>query len=376
MERKREPLKGHIPIPAVILSVLLILSCSGFLFLSCGKAEKGADPGEGTGNVALFITDNISFYKQVIATVSGVRLVNSGTGTVCDLLTAPVTLDISNLTDMAQFVSIAECPAGEYNRIDIQFQRDVQLMDQLDNPSACRFASYLDQGGRQQALTCDPDTNICILSIRGAVRQGAVQVLGGRYNDLGIDFDLKQFTVAGFGDPPACSVTMNVYAIDAASLNNSGRAYGVTGSISNVDIVAKTFLLRRGDRAFTVDYSKVLPALQPNLDTLLQKTASEGLLVKVLTRSVDLAGNSILAYRLSANVEGTVSSLLGHPDWTFTLDYQSGKTMPVSYMPPAVIAGALTDGAWVALKLDGYNNTAEYVAADVEVLPPGMVIED
>ncbi len=361
------------------------------VFLSCGGNDEEEPAGPASpGTVAVFITDNISFYKQVIATVNSVSLVNSGTMTSCTVLRIPVTLDLSNLTNIAQFVDAADCPSGLYNSIDIVFQRDIQLMDQNENTSACRFTSYLDDNNQQKPLTCDPSGE-CRMSIRGAVRQGAVQVLPGRTSDLGIDFDLKQFTVTGFGDS-ACAVAMKVYSVDAASLNNSGRAHGVTGSISDLDTSAKTFRLSRAGRSFSVDYSTPIPALPPsiNIDFLLQTAVDNGLKVKVMGSSINLATNTITASQVFVKVEGTVSDLIGLPAppvppappqppvptvWTFTLTYQTDKTMPVNYMPPAVFDGTPAAGAWVAVSLDGYRS-GEYLVSRAEVLPAGMIIED
>lgn len=369
-----------------LFSVLLL---GAMLFLSCrgGGGGKGSGDGNGgtgdvpgnndpgAGRVAMFLTDNISYYKQVIATITGVRLVNSGAQSACDVLTVPVTVDISNLTNIAHFVDAVVCPANAYNRIDIRFRKDVQLMDQLDTPSACSFASYLEDGEQPQALSCDPSTGICTLSIRGAVRQGSIEVLNDRTNNVGLDFDLKQFTVSGFGDPAACAVTMKVSPVDAASLNSSGRAHGVTGSISQVDPVAKTFLLSRGAATFTVDYSAVLPSLQPDLDALLQTAAAEGFRVTLSAAAVDLGARTIAASAVFALVEGTVSHLKRQPDWSFDLSFPTAKTLPVSHKPPAVIDGALLDGAWVSVRLEGIKKN-EYRAARVEVLPPGMILDE
>ena len=349
-----------------LLIIPVLLSCGG-----SGEEEypAGSTSSTGPGTVAVFITDNISFYKQVIATVNSVSLVNSGTMTVCTILKTPATLDLSNLTNVAQFVDAADCPSGLYNSIDIGFQRDIQLMDQNEETSACRFTSYLGENHQQVTLSCDSN-GVCRMSIRGAVRQGAVQVLPGRTSNLGIDFDLKQFTVTGFGDS-ACSVAMKVYSVDAASLNNSGRAHGVTGNIANLNVSAKTFSLSRAGRSFIVDYSAIIPALQPGIDTLLQTAVANGLKVKVLGSSINLSANTIAASRIFVKVEGSVSDLLKQPKWTFSL-----MAMQMSYRPPAVIDGELKNGAWVAVTLDGYDPLPGYQVSRAEVLPSGMIIED
>lgn len=346
------------------------------LTLSCGKnGEEEADNTlAGPGTVAVFITDNISYFKQVIATVDSVSLVNTDARRSCAVLKTPVTLDLSNLTNFAQFVDAAECPSGPYNRIDIRFQRDVLLMDQLDTPSACRFAFSLDENGGATPLACDPNGE-CGINIRGAARQGAVTVRPGTTNDLGIDFNLKQFEVADFGDPQLCSVSLKASAMDAASLNNSGRAHGLTGAVADFDPSAKTFTITKAGRSFSVDYSAVNSALQPGIDTLLQTAVDNGLKVKVLGSSIDPSSGSITASRVFVKAEGTVSALAGLPIWTFTLTNQQGLPLQISYKPPAVVDGTLADGVWAAVTLDGYR-TDEYLLMRAEILPQGMAIED
>ena len=123
-----------------VIALLLALSCGG-------GGESDPQPSSGKGKVAFFITDNISFYKQVVSTITGVRLVNSGTGGVCEVMTDPLTLDIANLTNLAHYASLAECADGKYNRIDIDFRKIVVLMDQLDATSVCAYTSYLNDSG-------------------------------------------------------------------------------------------------------------------------------------------------------------------------------------------------------------------------------------
>ena len=361
----------------VITALLLALSCGG---------GGGTDPQPGTGNgkVALFITDNISFYKQVVATITGIRLVNSGTGGICEVLGTPVTLDIANLTNMAQYVNLAQCPAGHYNRIDIEFRRSVHLMDQRDATSACAFTSFIHESGERRSLACNPDTGICTLGIRGGDRDGSVLVQEDRYNDLGIDFDLKKFTVADFGNPSACSVTMTVYPVSATDMNSSGRAHSVTGGITDLDVAADTFVLSAGTTTLTVDYSGILPSLQPNIDKLLVAAQADGLSVNVLTGDVDLATRSISANRIFVKAAGTVSGVKGQPQQlSFVLTYQPAhqpeKTIAGSLKPQTDDQGSFVDGAWVNVKFDGYDDDdkkAAYLAAAIEVLPAGTVIDD
>jgi len=225
-------------------------------------------------------------------------------------------------------------------------------------------------------LVCNPDSGICTLSIRGGARDGSVTVQEDQYNDLGIDFDLKQFKVADFGSP-ACSVTMTAVAMSAVDMNNSGRSHEVTGSIQDLTAASGIFTLLSGGVSLTIDYSGINPALQKNIDTLLSTAQTDSLPVIVQTGHIAVETGTILANRIFVKAAGTVSDIEDQPQWSFVLTHQPAKTIAGSHKPPAVVEGVFVDGAWVNVRFDGYDDlNAEFLAASVEVLPAGTVIDD
>ena len=360
------------------ISALLLIASASLLF-SCGGTVQDPNPGSGKGSVALFITDNISFYKQVVATVTAVRLINSGLASSCEVLDGQTTLDLANLTDIAQYVDLTECDAGKYNVLEIDVRKDVWLMNQLNATSSCSFDAVLNAAGRPVPLDCDPVTGICTVPVRGGLRDGWVLVQEDRYNDLGIDFNLKEFTVNDFGGP-ACSVTMAAATISAADFNSSGRAHSVTGPITDLDTAADTFTLLANGVSLTVDYSGILPSLQPNIDVLLQTAQSAVLKVNVLTGGIDLETATISANRVYVKAAGSISALAGAPQWTFALTYaplQSilGNYHPSHFNPALDLQGVLADGVWADVKFSGFQ-AGSYDAASIEVLPVGAALDD
>ncbi len=368
----------------VISATAIVSVASLLLFHSCGGGGNGGASSSQTGKVALYVTDGISGYQQVTLTIHKIQFVNSGTQAVCDVYTAPpppappLTVDIANLSNVLQLVSIAECAPVPYNRIDIEIEKGNELLDNSGAASQCWFTSYLNAGSPPVALPntliCDSVTNICVLQIRGAVRRGSLNVLSGQPNKLALDFNLQDFVVQNFGDPVNCSVTMKVTPLNAAEMMKSKHPEGITGRISNLDTASKTFTLTKGNNAFAVNYSGIVAAKQPGLDALMQKAVTDGLRVTVMSTSIDMSNNSIDASAVYAKVEGTVT---GPPSVnTFTLTYQSTKTINVNYASPAV-DGTLADTVWVEVKLDGYDvGTGFYHAAHVEVETQGTVTDD
>ena len=365
-----------------LLDFLVVIAVATLLS-SCGGTVKDPQPGSGQGKVALFITDNISMFKQVVGTVTGVRLLRSGVEAMtCDVLSAPLTLDIANLTDIAQYLDLKECKAGRYNYIEISIKRDVHLMDQLNNTSACTLTRIQNMNGSTDRLDCDPDTGICTVGIQGGVRGDWVTVQEDRYNDLGIDFNLKEFTVDDFGEHD-CSVTMVAATISASDFNESGRAHSVTAPIDGLDTTARTFTLLANGASLTVQYSTVkTPQRLSEIDALLQKAQAEGLKVNVRTAAIDLKSASMNATEIYLKLAGTVSGLSGNKR-SFALTYGPSHSVLVSVDPSHInpardIQGVLANGVWTDVRFGGYSssNGGTYEAYGVEVLPDGTVLDD
>jgi hypothetical protein len=333
----------------------------------------------GSASILLYATDNISNYLQVIATLNKIRLVSTSAGVICDVLSPPVTLDIANLANVLQLSTLSTCPAAKYNRIDLEFAQSVQLMDSAENTSSCLFVSYLNDADQPNALQCDT-TNTCTLSIPGAVRSGAFDLLSNQVNKLALDFDLKKFTVQNFGDPVNCSMAMKVVPLHDADIIQKGSVEAIAGNISKLDTVAQTFTLTRGNVNTIVRYANIVNANHPGIDVLLQTAQANG--IRVSVSSADLGGlntKTVVPSDISLKLEGTVSNLTKtKSDHTFTLTYDSAKTMTLLSAPPlGKKHGNLVDGAWVEVQLYGFDGAqGMYLSSLVSVQKSGTVTED
>jgi hypothetical protein len=329
----------------------------------------------GSANVLLYVTDNIEDYLQVIATFNKIRLVSTSAGVICDVLSPPITLDIANLANIMQLSALSTCPAAKYNRIDLEFAQSVQLMDSAENTSSCLFVSYLNDADNPNALQCDPTTNTCTLTIPGAVRSGAFDLLSTQVNKLALDFDLKKFTVQGFGDPVNCSMAMKVVPLHDADIIQKGNPEVIAGSISKLDTVAQTFTLTRGNVKNTVSYATIVNADHPGIDALLQTAQANG--IRVTVSSADLGGlktKTVIASDISLKLEGTISNVTKKAQvYTFALTYDSAKTMTILSAPPTGKKhGKLADGAWVQVQLYGYDSAQSvYLSSLVSVQKSG-----
>jgi hypothetical protein len=181
---------------------ILIVS---LMLYSCGHGSGNV---LSTGTVALFATDDISNYKQIISTINKVQLQQGANGMTCDVLTIPVTVDISNLSSVIQLLNVSNCFSGSYNKIHIEFEKSSMLMDQGNTSATCSFTSYKDNNNQPNTLQCNESN--CSLDINGAVN-----VLANQSNRLVLDFDLKEFEVNNF--PSAnCSATTKISSLDTS----------------------------------------------------------------------------------------------------------------------------------------------------------------
>ncbi len=342
-------------------SGFIILSLSLLLF-SCGNEHKTTPSSAQTGTVGFYVTDSIADYKQVIMGINKVSLVNSGTETICTVLTEPVTLDIPKLADVLQLVDVVNCGNGPYNRIHLEMQQEVTLMDKNGSNAACKLGSYLDNGGNVNRLQCDPATGTCTLDITGAVRRGSLEIFAGQANKVAVDFDLKNFLVTDFGEAD-CSVTMKVTPLHAADIIQSKRPETVSGIIADLDAEAMTFRLKKGGSKFIFSYAAIADA-HPGLGLLLRKAQDD--VLKVWIQAPDLGSDSgVKTTAVLVKVSGNISGL-NEVEKTFTLTYKGKRTITVSYGAADTLEGTLTEPARAEVKLyDSANGV--FPAASIKI---------
>ncbi len=346
-----------------LVAVLSIPLAAAILLYSCSGNGGSAL----TGQVALYATDDLSDYQQVLVTINRIDLVNSGSGVSCNVFTGPLTLDLPGLAGVTQLITIGACPAASYNRIHIEFARSVELMNLADAAATCQFDSYKDDHNAINRLSCGTDS--CSLDITGAVN-----ALVREPSKLALDFNLKEFEVENFSSQ-ACSVTMKVSPLHGSELEARGNPEGVTGLVSGLATTNRTFTLSRGARPFTVLYGAVTTTLQPGIDILLQRAQDDGLRVKALASQIDLATSTITASAVYVKMEGTIAAgSLSTTNQTFTIMYRGGRTMDVDY-GSATVEGILAEGGWVDVKLSGFDGT-RFLARTVEVSAEGTITDN
>lgn len=341
--------------------ILLVIFVGTMLYACGGGGGAGSAGGTTpTGDLAFFVTDDMSSYKQLITTINKVQIVNpSSSGTTCDVLTTPVMLDVSKLSSIIQFINASTCASVSYSGIHIEFDKNVKLMDKDNAIATCSFTSYKDNNDQLNAFLCKG--NNCSLDIKGAVN-----VLANQNNKLALDFNLKEFEVKDF-PLSSCSVTMKATPLsdsDVASKKTLGYKEGISGYISNLNTSAKTFIIVKGNKNFTILYSGIS---QQNIDQLLRFAGDNNLKVNIESSSSDLNAGTYTAFAVFVKVGGNISSLNISKN-TFFLTYQKIKTITIDYSEASIndhVEGQLSNGSSVEAKLNGYSSN--YTSNDVEV---------
>lgn len=353
------------------LMVSLMTAVAAIFIYACGSDDNEMSRGNSSGRVALYMTDDISDYKKVIATITDVRLFHRGSASSCDILPDPVTMDITNLYEVLQLVSVIDCPDRPYNRLVVEFEQEVTLTDSSNTTAGCFFVSYKEQGNSVNSLSCHG--NNCILELTGMVN-----VFANSTSNIGLDLDLKEFEVEPEPINPlaACSVTMKLSPLNASDLDrkeNNNYRKKISGYVYTLDTVADSFIMTKGDKTFFINYSAVEDGsnAQTGIDELLLKAQADQLRARVECSSLDLSSLSCVASEIDVKAKGTVSGHNG-VDHRFTLNYMTGadpRSMNVDYTRAVTdnkVEGTIADGVYVEVKLYGYDGISHYLAREVE----------
>lgn len=351
----------------ILAAILVVLSAAIVLYACGGESGQGQSPA--TATVSSYVTDDLGGYESVVLTVNKVEIRHTS-GRSCEIIRGPLTFDAAELgrDQLLERVDTMTCAAGPYNRLFVELDDDVTLVQTAGSPpQACKFVSYYEDGSaRPNRLACANGT--CSLNITGAVN-----LIARTHEHVALDADLKQFTVDTSVTP--CEVTLKVSPLHAAGKLAAGFRIALSGTVSSLDTAVDRFTLTTAGGPFTVLYSGVTD--QPDLDALLGRAATDGLRTTVRCQALDesmtpptCTAQTVALQPLKAitvRARGTIS-VLDTVAQTFTLNYE-GKTLPVNYAQAATLGkveGTLANGATVEVGLYGVN-TGQFLARQVRV---------
>lgn len=208
------------------LAAITLSALSAAVLVACGGGGTTTDQAQGVA-VQTYITDNLATeYAKVWVSIKKITVLDS-TGaevTLVDATASPVTVNLSSLADVAQFMSTVTIPAGIYTGINVTLDNAVQLVS-LDGTTT---------------------TNAQFSATAGdfvwKVRSVSLDTASGHFV---LDFNLAKFTY----DPATKLVTPSMATKDLTAIKlRRGEAHGTITAIDTVNntITVNSALLGTG----------------------------------------------------------------------------------------------------------------------------------
>ncbi len=349
------------------ITLLFLAVAAGSLQAGCGGG--GSSPVSSTGSstagssvsqasVGLFMTDAPSGYPQVSAIINSVTLLNSASGQSCAVISNPVTMDLANLSGVMELVRTSDCPSGSYDTVRVVFSNAVGLTDASGASGACAFTSFSPGQPASDTISCSGGN--CVMNLNSQV-----STVAGQNNRMGLDFDLANFNVTGFGSG-ACSMTMRVDPLDGPQIDAKGYPIGIMGAIANA--TGGGITLNTGTRSFFINGAA---AGQPDFLGTMQIAQAKGIPAFADCSNFDFNAGACQASQIMAIATGVVSNVDSSYN-TFMLTLNDGTQLNVGFTN-AGLKGMPADGHVSVVRLLSINSSgAPSNAQQVDDIPDGM----
>ena len=358
-----------------VIAVLFLIIAAGAMLANCGggggsapgtSATAAGSPSGGSASgasqaasVGLFMTDDASGFQQVSAVINAVTLLNTATGQSCTVLSSPVNINLANLADVMELVRTSNCPAGSFDTVRMAFSNAVGLTDSNGTSDTCTLTSFSPGQPSPDTLSCSGAN--CTMDLSSPVSAAA-----GQNNRVGLDFDLKNFNVTGFGNG-ACSMTMRVNSLSASQMDAKGFHPGISGMVANA--TGNTVTINTGTRSFIVNAASMG---HPDFQGFMQTAQTKGIPALADCTNFDFNAGTCQASQVSAIAAGRISNL-DPSNHTFMLTLNDGTQLNVAF-PNASVKGMPENGQLSVVNLLNLNASAGSMsdASEVDNIPAGM----
>ncbi len=234
-----------------------IFSASVFLLFSCGT---GSDTGDiSTSSVSFYLTDKPKTnIEEVNITINKVEFKNTGRGNQCTLFEydknsqEPNPLENVNLLELADsylFVNETECEKAPYNRLRVEFDRNITV--KKDGQIYSCLVEGFDKGNGKQPNRPHCVGNSCYIEMNGAVN------IAANVENVGVDFDIKNSKIVINETTGDCSVTFKLSPLHLDKEKLKMKKMKFQGFVNNLNTTEKTFELHHKLREILVNYSNI-----------------------------------------------------------------------------------------------------------------------
>jgi hypothetical protein len=359
----------------IILGAVFGIVVSSSIFLSsCGTGGEEGTVSSTSSNVSFYLTDkperNI---EEVNVTINKVEFKHTGRGNECVLFEydpnsgEPNPLESVNvleLEDSYLFVNETECEKAPYNRLRIEFDREVTV--KKDGQLYTCVVEGFDRGNGKQPNRPHCVGESCYIEMNGAVN------IAANVENVGVDFDIKKSKII-IDNTGNCSIVFKLTPLHIDKEKFKAKKFKTKGFITDLDTQNKEFTLHHGKREFTVDYSQVI---QDNIDQILnfaeENNFDRRVVVDVKCFDFEKEIMTCDAEKIDLILRAVQVENLDDVNKTFQVSLSNGQVITIDYSN-ADVDEDLENGDYVRVKIETatYNETDGtyiYNAKKVKVL--------
>ncbi len=249
-----------------LITLGAVASISLFLF-SCGTGGEDETVSSTSSKVAFYLTDKPKMdVDEVDITINKVEFLHTGRGNECVLFEYDPTagepnplkdVNLLELQDSYLFVNETECEKAPYNRLRVDFDREVTV--KKDGQLYTCVVEGFDRGKGKQPNRPHCVGESCYVELNGAVNVAA------NVENVGVDFDIKNSKII-IDNTGNCSIMFKLSPLHIDKEKFKAKRFKTRGFITDLDTENQEFTLHHGKREFTVNYSQVQ---QDNIDQIL-----------------------------------------------------------------------------------------------------------
>ena len=313
-----------------------------------------------TSSVSLYITDKPDTdLEEVNITINKIEFKNTGTNEKCTLFEYNPSsqeenplenINLLELMDSYLFVNQTQCPRVPYNRLKIEFEREVSVKKDGQMYS-CMVEGFHNENGKQPNRPHCVG-NSCFIELNGAVN------IAAHVEDVAVDFDIKKSKII-FNENGDCSVVFKVSPLKVDKKHFKQKKLKLHGFIKDLDTQNKEFTFYSRRREIIVDYSNVE---QENIDQILSFAQEYwfdrrvGIKVKCKTfeREIQLCE----AEKITLVLRNIMVDNIDDTEKTFDVNLNENTILTINYLN-AEIEGNLINGSYAKIDINSANYTEE-----------------
>jgi hypothetical protein len=339
-----------------LLKFGIVLGTS-FVLFSCGgnSSENNIST---TSDVSFFITDKPDTdIEEVNITIEKVAFENTGNGNECVLfeydqqnqeINPLENINLLELQDSYLFVNEKKCKKATYNRLRIDFDRQVSIKKNGEMYN-CTVEGF-DRGSGKQPNKPHCVGSKCYVELNGEVN------IAANVENVAVDFDIKKSKIV-IDNSKNCSITFKLTPLHIDKQKMKEKKMRLKGYVENLDEANKKFTIHFKRKEFTVNYTNVN---QENIDSVLELAYENNfdrrILVGVKCENFNKEEQLCEAEKVILILKHVQIENLDEQNKTFDINLENNQMVKINYSN-ADVEGTLSNGTEIKAVIDSsvYN---------------------